>query len=125
MSQLSRLVAMAALTLTVVSNNGLGAERDAAAAQVAVERGAQVYFTYCVSCHGVQADGNGRRARVLTVPPTDLRFRYVPDSHVESIIRQGGEAVGRSSIMPPWADELGEESIQNLLAYLDSIRVNR
>jgi len=35
--------------------------------------GRVVYGRYCASCHGVDADGHGPVASVLTRPPADLR----------------------------------------------------
>lgn len=110
--------------LAALASPALVAFADTAPSE-AVEQGAKVYFTYCVSCHGVRGDGNGRRAAKLQARPADLRWRYVPDGYIATIIREGGEALGRSSSMPPWQDELSAENIQDLLAYLNSIRLNR
>lgn len=120
-SALGGIVAVAALLLsrTAVSATEMGP------AKIAVERGSQVYFTYCVSCHGVNADGQGRRAAKLSVAPTDLTHRQSPAFNAELMIRKGGEALGRSSAMPPWEDELSHENIKDVMAYLEAIRVSR
>lgn len=40
---------------------------------VLAELGADAFRTYCASCHGVSARGDGPVASALTVPPADLR----------------------------------------------------
>ncbi|HMS78154.1 MAG TPA: hypothetical protein PKC20_01185, partial [Burkholderiaceae bacterium] len=37
----------------------------------AVFRGGLVYANYCVTCHGINADGNGRAARLYTPKPSN------------------------------------------------------
>jgi mono/diheme cytochrome c family protein len=36
------------------------------------EAGREVFSTYCATCHGVGAKGDGPMAKMLTTPPTDL-----------------------------------------------------
>jgi cytochrome c1 len=84
-------------------------------------RGEIVYQGYCVLCHGVNADGRGRAARMYTPKPANLRESKVPDSYKAMIIRRGGQAVGRSEFMPPWGDELTDEQVTDVVNYLRSI----
>ncbi len=81
-------------------------------------RGAIVYKTYCVLCHGPLGDGKGRAARHLVPPPANLTTTRATDEYKESIIRKGGEALGRSEFMPPWEQELTTEQIQDVVFYL-------
>jgi cytochrome c oxidase cbb3-type subunit 3 len=37
------------------------------------------------------------------------------------MIRRGGGAMGRSAYMPPWGEELSDEQITDVVAYLRSI----
>jgi mono/diheme cytochrome c family protein len=37
-----------------------------------MESGSELYTTYCASCHGANAHGNGSVAIFLRVPPADL-----------------------------------------------------
>jgi mono/diheme cytochrome c family protein len=37
-----------------------------------VEYGAELFATYCASCHGIDARGDGPAAPALRPPPTDL-----------------------------------------------------
>jgi mono/diheme cytochrome c family protein len=84
-------------------------------------RGSIVFRTYCVLCHGVNGEGNGRAAARYVPPPANLTISALPDKEKERIIRGGGASVGRSSFMPPWGHELTNEQIADLLAFLRAI----
>lgn len=87
----------------------------------AVFRGGLVFANYCVTCHGINADGNGRAARIYNPRPANLRTSDKNDAYFLLIIRSGGKALARSEFMPPWGAELTEEQMQDLVAYLRSI----
>jgi len=87
----------------------------------AVFRGGLVFANYCVTCHGINADGNGRAARLYNPKPANLRMSDKNDSYFGLIIRRGGAALGRSEFMPTWEAELTNEQITDLVAYLRSI----
>jgi mono/diheme cytochrome c family protein len=86
----------------------------------AVFRGGTVYANYCVTCHGLNADGAGRAARLYNPRPANLRSTDKNDAYILLIIRQGGQALGRSQFMPPWGAELTEEQMRDVTAYLRS-----
>ncbi len=86
-----------------------------------VFRGSLVYGNYCVTCHGFNADGNGRAARLYNPKPANLRMSDKNDAYFGLIVRMGGEAMGRSQFMPPWGAELTDEQTNDLVAYLRSI----
>ena len=86
-----------------------------------VFRGGLVYANYCVTCHGFNADGNGRAARLYNPRPANLRMSDKNDQYMTLIIRMGGEAMGRSQFMPPWGAELTDEQTGDLVTYLRSI----
>ena len=85
-------------------------------------RGSIVFRTYCMLCHGPHADGKGRAARNYNPPPANLTVSAASDAYKEMIIRKGGEAMGRSPFMPPWGDELTDEQISDVVAYLRLIK---
>jgi mono/diheme cytochrome c family protein len=87
----------------------------------AVFRGGLVFANYCVTCHGINADGNGRAARLYNPKPANLRMSDKNDAYFGLIIRRGGAALGRSEFMPTWEAELTNEQITDLVAYLRSI----
>lgn len=87
----------------------------------AVFRGGLVFANYCVTCHGINADGNGRAAKLYNPRPANLRMSDKNDAYMGLIIRMGGQAMGRSEFMPPWGAELTDEQMKDLVAYLRSI----
>src|SRR5262250_2549423 len=87
----------------------------------AVFRGGLVYANYCVTCHGINADGNGRAARLYNPRPANLRASDKNDAYIGLIVRKGGEAIGRSRGMPPWAEELTDEQIKDVTAFVRSV----
>ena len=101
------------------SNQGALLPRDSTDAKVF--RGGLVYSNYCVTCHGYNADGNGRAARLYNPKPANLRMSDKNDAYFGLIVRMGGEAMGRSPFMPPWGAELTDEQTNDLVAYLRSI----
>lgn len=88
-------------------------------------RGGLVFANYCVTCHGINADGNGRAARLYNPKPANLRASDKNDAYYGLIIRKGGAALGRSEFMPTWEAELTNEQVSDLVAYLRSINVNK
>lgn len=92
-------------------------------ADAAAFRGGLVYANYCVTCHGMNADGNGRAARLYTPRPANLRATDKNDAYIALIVRQGGEKLGRSPKMPPWGEELADEQVRDVVSYVRSINV--
>lgn len=90
--------------------------------EAAIYRGSIVFQHYCVLCHGAKADGKGRAAKLYQPKPADLVHTDKNVQYIELIVRKGGAAVGRSQFMPPWGEELTEEQIGDVVAYIDSLR---
>lgn len=88
----------------------------------AVIRGGIAFRTYCVLCHGANGKGDGRASKIYTPRPANLTISPFNDKYKEMIIRGGGASVGRSPYMPPWGDELTEEQIHDLVAFLRELR---
>jgi len=87
----------------------------------AIFRGGLVYANYCVTCHGINADGNGRAARLHNPRPANLRASDKNDAYIGLIVRRGGEALGRAPGMPPWGEELTDEQIKDVVAFVRSV----
>ena len=99
--------------------------------------GQQLYRTYCQSCHGEAAKGNGPVAQYLVLPPADLtkiasrRNGFFPEKEIYRIIdgRKTVRVHGTSD-MPVWgytfrnleSPEGIKENIAELAAYLKSIQ---
>lgn len=93
--------------------------------EAAIYRGSIVFNNYCILCHGVKADGKGRAAKLYDPKPANLVMSDKNDDYKELIIRRGGAALARSQFMPPWGEELTDEQISDLVAYLRSIQVKK
>jgi mono/diheme cytochrome c family protein len=91
-------------------------------ADAAVIRGSIAFRTYCVLCHGAEGKGDGRAAKMYTPRPANLTVSPFNDIYKEMIIRGGGASVGRSAYMPPWGDELTDEQIRDVVAFLRELR---
>ncbi|MDK1024028.1 MAG: cytochrome c [Gammaproteobacteria bacterium] len=89
---------------------------------VIAETAADNYKLYCVQCHGTNMAGGGVNARGLTVDPRDHTsaedMRVLSDEDLDLVLRKGGMAVGKSSLMPPFARLFSEEEIQEMVQYL-------
>lgn len=94
-------------------------------ADAAFFRGSLVFLNYCVTCHGPNADGNGRAARLYDPRPANLRASDKNEAYMLQMVRNGGKAMARSEFMPPWGEELTDEQIADVVAYLQSINIRR
>ncbi|HEY0825678.1 MAG TPA: cytochrome c, partial [Ramlibacter sp.] len=63
----------------------------------------------------------GRAARLYNPKPANLRMSDKNEQYMKMIIRNGGKALARSEFMPPWGEELTDEQIGDVVAYLQSI----
>ena len=63
-----------------------------------------MFATRCVPCHGATGHGDGIAAAALTPHPrnfSDATWQAsLTDASIERVIREGGEAVGKSALMP-------------------------
>jgi cytochrome c oxidase cbb3-type subunit III len=87
-------------------------------------RGEVVYKTNCILCHGVKADGKGRASVLFDPPPANLTLSDKNDEYKKMIITLGGKAMGRSEVMPIWGEQLSEQQIDDVVAYLRTILVS-
>lgn len=118
---LAAVVSCGALAFAEESMRTDGALLPRDSADAAIFRGGLVYANYCVTCHGINADGNGRAARLHTPRPANLRASDKNDAYIGLIVRRGGEALGRAPGMPPWGEELTDEQIKDVTAFVRSV----
>ncbi len=107
--------------------------------QTSAASGAEMYQTYCATCHGTEGKGNGPAAEALKVPPTDLTAiaqkngsKY-PSLRVAATIR-GEQAVAAhgSKDMPVWGhlfwsmsgghEAQVQQRVANLNKYVESLQ---
>jgi mono/diheme cytochrome c family protein len=115
------LAGLALCTAAAAQTAPQGALLPKDSVDAATFRGGLVFANYCVTCHGINADGNGRAARLYNPKPANLRTSDKNDSYFGLIIRKGGALLARSEFMPAWEAELTNEQIGDLVAYLRSI----
>jgi mono/diheme cytochrome c family protein len=86
--------------------------RDQAAPQggggaSAMDEAKQMFATVCATCHGIDGTGSGPAAANLNPKPrnySDAAWQAsVTDDDIRKIILQGGQAVGKSPMMPAQA----------------------
>ena len=91
-------------------------------ADAAVIRGSIAFRTFCVLCHKTKSQKENRTTHKKTPRPANLTVSPFNDTYKEMIIRGGGASVGRSAYMPPWGDELTDEQIRDVVAFLRELR---
>lgn len=93
----------------------------AGSAQAADDK--QVFDFYCAQCHGV--DGDGKGVNVTKDFATDPRNFTVTadmekrtDDDIRTVIKDGGPAISKSPLMPPWGATLSAAEVDGLLAHI-------
>ena len=85
-------------------------------------RGATQYGTLCVACHGEKGDGNGPAGAALTPKPgnfTDpVNNDHLTPEWVYKMIKNGGQANGKSPMMVAWGGALNDQQIRDVAAYV-------
>ncbi len=84
--------------------------------------GAGNFVSYCVPCHGVEGNGDGVLSESLDAKPrklSDPKFMSAKtDKHLFTVIKEGGASVGLTENMTPFAGQLSDEEIGNVVVYL-------
>src|SRR5262249_43749929 len=83
-----------------------------------------IYERLCLGCHGPTGQG-GRMVSMLAVPPRNLADpAYMgtrSDQQLFAVISQGGTALGLSAAMTAFGDQLAEQQIWDIVAYLRTL----
>ncbi len=83
------------------------------------------YDMFCTSCHGATGKGDGPAGSALNPKPRDLTDaawqKSVTDELIAKAIKEGGAAIGKSPLMPPWGHSLNEEELKAVVAYVRSM----
>lgn len=89
--------------------------------------GEENYRLYCVQCHGTLGNGEGinQTAGGLAVSPRDhtsaKHMSELSDHELRLAIAEGGDAVQKSDLMPPWGKTLTAEEIDELVHHLRTL----
>lgn len=110
---MSRLAIVTLLALGV----GLGAS---GAAQADAK---ETFEFYCAQCHGSKGDGKG--VNVTKDFATDPRnftnkedMEKRSDEDIRSVIKDGGPAISKSPLMPPWGATLSAAQVEELVVHI-------
>jgi mono/diheme cytochrome c family protein len=90
------------------------------------DAGKAKFQQFCVTCHGPAGAGDGPAAAALRPQPRHLGDpewqASVDDDHIKKVITDGGASVGLSPMMTPWGHALKGEDLENVVAYIRSLR---
>jgi cytochrome c oxidase cbb3-type subunit III len=89
------------------------------------QRGRGIYEHYCQICHGDSGRGDGFNAAMLNPPPRNFTdensWNQTDDRQFFAAISNGGQAVGKSVLMPAWGRTLSDQQIRDVIAYLRTV----
>jgi mono/diheme cytochrome c family protein len=92
------------------------------------EEGKKVFMTHCSRCHGTKADGRGRMAplyrRMQGKRPSNFTVRFYqirPIEYLKAVVRDGGSAHHLSELMPSFASELDETTLDHVVYFVQSV----
>ncbi|MBF0368443.1 MAG: cytochrome c [Magnetococcales bacterium] len=93
------------------------------ASDVRAEDSEQVYQFYCAQCHGATGKGDGPNVtKDMPVTPRNFtngaEMSKLTDDDMRNVIKDGGPAVSKSPIMPPWSQTITDAETEGLVAYL-------
>ena len=90
------------------------------------EQGGEIYQERCVLCHGSKGHGWDWDKKIDRPPvPVPNLLEILPqrsDGYLFSVIRDGGEAVGRTRFMPAFGFNMTEQELKDIVAYLRSLQ---
>ena len=88
-------------------------------------KGKAKYQEVCAACHGATGKGDGPAAAGLPTKPrnhTDYAYMSkLKDQQIFDTIKKGGQAMGKSPLMPPWGGQLSDQQIRDLVAYIRTL----
>ena len=80
------------------------------------------YRLYCSQCHGLTGNGEGIDTPTMSVTPkihsNAKDMAKLKDADIYTAIAQGGAAVTKSPLMPPWEGVMSEAEIKDMVKYL-------
>ena len=89
------------------------------------ETAADNYKTYCMQCHGMEGNGMGANIQDMSVQPRDhtdsKSMGGRSDAELFKVIKEGGLAINKSALMPPWGDVFSDDEIHDLVKHLRSL----
>jgi len=88
-------------------------------------QGKRLFYADCVWCHADSTPaGPSNRSNVTPPPPMmndGAALNDESDEYMRNIIMLGGSAMGKSAMMPPYGQTIGEKEANQLIAYIRAI----
>jgi cytochrome c oxidase cbb3-type subunit 3 len=86
----------------------------------------KVFKFYCAQCHGPTGKGDGPNVtKDFPVSPRNFtnakEMDKLSDADLKNVIMDGGPAVSKSPMMPPWSKTLTAEQVDGLVKHLRGI----
>jgi cytochrome c553 len=85
-------------------------------------KGETQFKTFCIACHGEKGDGNGAAGAALNPKPTNFtdaaNAERLTDEWVYKMVKNGGQANGKSPLMVAWSAALNDQQIRDVAAYV-------
>lgn len=85
-------------------------------------KGETHYKTLCVACHGEKGDGNGPAGAALTPKPGNFtdpaNAERLTDEWIYKMVKNGGQANGKSPMMVAWSGALNDQQIRDVSAFV-------
>jgi mono/diheme cytochrome c family protein len=100
-----------------------GLENPMLASEDSLGRGAELYSTYCASCHGDGGMGDGPAGQVLDPLPAPVAHtsRMLGDDYLFWRISEGGTHEPFASAMPRWQDVLDDDARWDVINYVRAL----
>lgn len=81
--------------------------------------GDQLFQFYCAQCHGPEGKGNGPNVTEdFATDPRDFtnteEMEKLSDADIKNVVLDGGPALSKSELMPPWSKTLSDEEVDAL-----------
>lgn len=84
--------------------------------------GRNLYYSYCLVCHGTEGSGNGPIAKSMDIAPADLTSSTYQEQSLDDLAALiGGYRPEGSSPMPNWSVVLDKTDLLDLAAYVNSL----
>ncbi|MEM7409256.1 MAG: cytochrome c [Myxococcota bacterium] len=87
--------------------------------------GAAHYRIYCATCHGETGCGDGPLSASLDPKPAkhcDGEYmNALSDDHLFTVVKEGGQAAGKSAQMAAWGGSLSDAQIIDVIAFMRSV----
>lgn len=90
-----------------------------------VQAGKAVYTEHCLKCHGEKGKGDGPSAKKLKMKMADYTnveaMAKFSDEDMKKITLAGGEAVGKSKLMPDYKDKLSAQQVADVVEFIRTL----